>query len=105
MPHGIQKAVLRVLESGEVRRGGATSGRPTGFRLVTATHRNLESLVARGIFREDLYYHINVFQILLPPLRERAEDILLLAHHFMERYSRRYGKRLRGTAPEVLECL
>lgn len=105
MPASIQKALLRVLETGEVRPVGCNQGRAVDFRLITATHRNLENLVAMGLFREDLYYRINVFRIALPPLRERPQDVPLLASFFMERASRRYGKKLRGIAREALECL
>ncbi len=104
MPSGIQKALLRVIETGEVRPVGANHGRPADFRLITATHRNLEEMVAAGTFREDLYYRINVFRIALPPLRERPEDIELLAYHFMNRAGLRYGKKLQGIRQEVLDC-
>lgn len=104
MPSGIQRALLRVIETGEVRPVGANRGHPTEFRLITATHRNLEEMVAAGTFREDLYYRINVFRIHLPPLRERPEDIELLAYHFMHRAARRYGKKLQGIRQDVLDC-
>ncbi len=105
MPPGIQKALLRVIETGEVRPVGATRGRPADFRLITATHRNLEAMVAAATFREDLYYRINVFRIHLPPLRERPEDIEVLAYHFMHRAVLRYGRKLRGIHQDVLHCL
>jgi transcriptional regulator with PAS, ATPase and Fis domain len=74
-------------------------------RVVAATNRNLEELVKEGRFREDLYYRINVFKLLLPPLRNRKEDIPLLCEHFIRKYNRLIGKDIQGISPEALHVL
>jgi DNA-binding NtrC family response regulator len=74
-------------------------------RVIAATHRDLPKLVKAGKFREDLFYRLNVINVPLPPLRERAEDIPLLAHHFLRRYAERLGKKVRSLAPEALDLL
>ncbi len=79
LPLPIQVKLLRVLEDGVIRRVGDNQERHVDFRLVVATHRNLETLIEEGLFREDLYYRVNVLNVKVPPLRERPEDILLLA--------------------------
>ena len=95
MPLVTQVKLLRTLESNEVRRLGETSARLVDVRVVAATHRDLQGLAAEGRFREDLYYRLNVVQIDLPPLRERREDIGLLASYFLDRIARREGRALR----------
>ena len=94
MPLPSQIKLLRTLESNEVRRLGETSARLVDVRVVAATHRDLQRLAAEGRFREDLYYRLNVVQIDLPPLRERREDIGLLASYFLDRLARREGRTL-----------
>jgi two-component system response regulator HydG len=101
MPHGTQVKLLRTLENNEVRRLGENVPRLVDVRVVAATHRDLQSLVAEGRFRGDLYYRLNVVQIEMPPLRERAGDIGLLASYFLDRASRRTGRKLLRFTPEA----
>jgi DNA-binding NtrC family response regulator len=92
MPHSVQVKLLRVLQSREVERLGGTQPVPVNFRLICATHRNLERFVAEGKFREDLYYRINVFPVHVLPLRERVSDIAPLAYHFLRRARGKLGR-------------
>lgn len=101
----MQIDLLRVLETKRFTRLGGNQEIASDFRLVCATHQNLEKLVEEGEFREDLYYRINVFSVHLPPLRERREDILPLAEHFIEKYARAMGKPGKEIAPEAQELL
>ena len=101
----LQVRLLRVLQEKEVQRLGGTRRVPTDFRLVAATNRRLEEEVKAGRFREDLFYRVNVMDVAMPPLRERREDIPLLAAFFLERFARREGKALRGIAGAALERL
>jgi DNA-binding NtrC family response regulator len=102
LPLPLQAKLLRVLQSQEFRRIGDDQDRRVDVRIVTATNRDLDQLVAHGSFRQDLYYRINVFPMRLPPLRERPEDITLLVHHFVNKYRARLGKPLDGVAPAAL---
>jgi transcriptional regulator with PAS, ATPase and Fis domain len=95
MPLTSQAKLLRTLESNEVRRLGETAVRLVDVRVIAATHRDLQRMAAEGRFREDLYYRLNVVQIDLPPLRERREDIGLLASYFLDRIARREKRPLR----------
>ena len=95
MPLTSQVKLLRTLESNEVRRLGETTSRLVDVRVIAATHRDLQRMAAEGRFREDLYYRLNVVQIDLPPLRERRDDIGLLASYFLDRIARREGRTLR----------
>ena len=97
----MQVDLLRVLETHTFSRLGGNKEVHSDFRLVCATNRNLERLVEEGRFREDLYYRIKVFSLELPPLRERAEDILPLARHFVSRFAQSMGKPVKGFAPEA----
>jgi two-component system response regulator GlrR len=105
MPLPLQVKLLRVLQEGEVRPVGATETRAVDVRILSATHRNLEEAIAEGGFREDLYYRLNVVSLTLPPLRERREDIPLLAQHFLTALTKKYGRRIRGFAPDALDML
>ena len=105
MPIGLQVKLLRVLESDEVRRVGENVPQPVDARVIAATSRDLAREVEEGRFREDLYYRLNVLHISIPPLRERAEDIPLLAAHFLERFNRKFGKNVTEVLPPVLEAL
>lgn len=99
----LQASLLRVLETGMVRPVGQVSEIRVNVRLICATNRGLEKMVSEGSFRRDLYYRVNQHCITLPPLRERGEDILLLAHHFLEKAKSAYpGKNLAGFHPESL---
>lgn len=91
IPRGIQVKLLRVLQERTLVRVGGTRTLACDFRLIAATNRDLATEVAVGRFREDLYYRLNVLPLILPPLRERSEDILLLAQHFLNRYAAKYG--------------
>jgi two-component system NtrC family response regulator len=93
LPKAMQAKLLRVLESGEIRRVGESKAFHVDVRVVCATHRNLEEMVAAGEFREDLMFRINTFEIHLPPLRDRIEDVPLLAAHLLARFRRsRHGE-------------
>ena len=102
---GLQAKLLRVLQEKEVRRVGGNESFRVDVRLVAATNRNLAEEVAEQRFREDLYYRVNVVTITLPPLRERASDIPLLATHFLAKYSGLAGGRVKEVAREAMEVL
>jgi len=105
MPLSLQSKLLRVLQEGEIRAIGATQEKRVNVRIVAATNRNLEKEVAEGRFREDLYYRLKVFPIRVPPLRERREDIPLLAEHFLKRYSTELAKPAAGYSQQTMELL
>ncbi len=105
LPVSLQVKLLRALQEGEVRPVGDNASRSVDVRLVAATARDLESDVAEGKFRADLYYRINVVRIHLPALRERSEDIPELVRHFIERFNRRLGMRVTGAAPAAMRAL
>jgi len=94
LPPQIQARLLRVLEHREIERVGGTKTIPVDIRVIVATHRNLENMVQSGKFREDLFYRFNVCPIVIPPLRERKEDIPALVHYFVERKSKEMGLHL-----------
>jgi len=103
LPLESQSKLLRVLQEKEIERIGGRVTIKTDVRIIAATNRNLEKEVAEGRFRLDLFYRINVFPIVMPPLRERREDIPDLASHFLNIYARKTGKIVRGIAPQVVE--
>jgi DNA-binding NtrC family response regulator len=105
MPQALQVKLLRALQEREVQPLGATKPVPFDARLVSATNRNLEEEIAGHRFRDDLYYRISVFNLTLPPLRERREDIPLLARHFIAKYSRELGVQTRTLSDEALQAL
>jgi transcriptional regulator with GAF, ATPase, and Fis domain len=104
IPLPLQPKLLRVLQEKEFERLGSGKTHRVNIRLVAATHRNLSELVAQGQFRSDLYYRLNVFPIVLPPLRERQEDIALLVSHFVEVFSRGMGKQISSIPKETLDA-
>jgi transcriptional regulator with PAS, ATPase and Fis domain len=101
----LQSKLLRVLEDRAVTRIGGQNAKKIDFRLIAATHEDLEEMVRAGRFREDLYYRINVVPIALPPLRERAGDIPLLMDHFLRIYCTQNGIPLKRLDPEVVQIL
>jgi PAS domain S-box-containing protein len=105
LPLETQVKLLRVLQEREFERVGGSDTVRVDVRVVAATNRNLPELVARGRFREDLYYRLAVFPVTLPPLRERAADVPLLVHSFLRRFAREAGKRIIDVAPEAMERL
>jgi two-component system, NtrC family, response regulator PilR len=101
----MQVKLLRVLQERKFRRLGGTDEIDADIRIIAATNRDLPRMIADGRFREDLFYRINVIPVVLPPLRERPEDIPLLADHFLARFCDLMGRTLEGFAPEAVRCL
>jgi DNA-binding NtrC family response regulator len=105
MPVPLQAKLLRVLQEGAVRAVGALEERPIDVRVIAATHRDLEALVRKNVFREDLYHRIFVFPITIPPLRDRIDDVPLLAEHFAALVAEQNGWKHRSFPPEALDQL
>jgi len=105
MSLNIQVKLLRVLERMTFKRVGGTKDIHVSVRIISATNRDLEELVRRGQFREDLYYRLKVIPIKMPPLRERREDIIPLAKHFLDQFNRAFGKNFRDISPEAQKVL
>ena len=103
-PH-VQVKLLRALQDGEIERLGGTKTIQVDCRIVAATNRDLVEAVRRERFREDLYYRLNVITIDLPPLRERLDDVALLAHRFLDIYAKKNDKKVDGVTPNALELL
>src|SRR5476649_2478505 len=101
----LQAKLLRAIQEGEIERVGGTHPIKTDFRLIAATNVELEKAVKEGTFREDLYYRLNVIPIKLPPLRERSDDIPLLAEFFLRRYNTRFRKRILGVTDSTMKVL
>jgi DNA-binding NtrC family response regulator len=105
MPLSLQGKLLRVLQEGEVRRLGSTKPARVDVRIVTATNKKADALVAQGIIREDLFYRLNVVRISIPPLRQRPDDICPLAQHFLEIYARKVRKEIKGFTPDAVTVM
>lgn len=105
MPLSLQVKLLRAVETGEIERIGGTKPIPVDIRIIAATHCKLVQSVESGSFRQDLYYRLNTVSIALPPLRERPEDIRVLAKHFVEKHSGTFAKRVVKVIPETFTCL
>jgi len=105
MPVGLQAKLLRFLDSGEFRRVGGNKAMRVDVRLITATNKDLPEMIKAGTFREDLYYRLNVITVVIPPLRERKEDIPDLARYFMKKYSAKLSKAVADFTAEALDLL
>lgn len=105
LPLDLQAKLLRVLQEGEFERVGGTKTLKVDVRIIAATNRDLKALIGKGTFREDLYYRLNVFPIVNPPLRERKDDVEVLVPYFMKKYSEKTGKHFKNIAQSLLESL
>jgi transcriptional regulator with GAF, ATPase, and Fis domain len=105
MPASLQVKLLRALQDRAVTRVGEAHPEPVDIRVIAATNRVLEDEIKRGTFREDLYYRLNVVAIRLPPLRERMEDVPVIAKFFLQKYGREFGSRVRGFTPAAILAL
>lgn len=105
IPLSVQVKLLRVLEERKIQRVGENKSIPIDVRIITATNRNLEEMIAAGQFREDLFFRINVFPLTCPPLRERRDDITLLIQHFITIHGEKTGKDILGFTPEAMRLM
>jgi DNA-binding NtrC family response regulator len=105
LPLDIQVKLLRALQEGEIDPVGSRKPVKVDIRLISATNRDMIKMVKEGTFREDLYYRLNVFPILVPPLRDRIEDIPSLVEHFIVRFAAEEGRKVRGITPQAVEML
>jgi len=105
MPLEMQSKLLRILQDGRVRPVGANRERELDVRIITATNRDLHEEVAKGVFRQDLFYRLETFMLHVPPLRERGDDVELLSADFINHYSLRLQREIRGIRPEALKTL
>jgi two-component system response regulator HydG len=105
IPLDVQAKLLRALQERRVRPLGATEERDVDVRLLAATNKSLENEVSAGRFRKDLYYRVHVVEVTVPPLRDRDDDVLLIAHHFIGQMAARAGKSLVGLSPEASDAL
>jgi transcriptional regulator with PAS, ATPase and Fis domain len=105
MDLAIQAKILRVLQEHQIRRVGGLDTIPVDVRLIAATNRDLDDAVKAGRFRQDLYYRLNVVPLILPPLRDRPDDIEALANHFIQKLNPELGREIQGVSPEALVVL
>lgn len=105
LPLQMQVKLLRVIQEGTFKRVGSTEDVQVDVRIISATNKNLENEVKAGNFREDLFYRLNVIQIQSPPLRERKEDIVMLATHFLEKFSKTLNSQVKGISKEAMEVI
>jgi len=105
LPLTIQVKLLRAIQERVIRRVGGTEDMKVDVRIIAATNRDLEEMVKEGTFRQDLYYRLNVINITTPPLRDRPDDIPLLAAHFLKKYNERLGKSIQGISDEAMDML
>src|SRR5205823_4084555 len=105
LPLGLQTKFLRVLEERRFERVGGQKAIEVDVRVVAATNRDLAEMVRRGQFREDLFYRLSVIHVDVPPLRERLDDVPLLADHFLQRYRQQAARRITGFSPDALAAM
>ena len=105
IPLSVQVKLLRVLEEKMIQRVGTNTSIPIDVRIITATNKNLEKLIAQGIFREDLLFRINVFPLTCPPLRQRKDDITLIIQHFITLHAEKTGKNILGFTPKAMRLM
>lgn len=105
IPLSTQVKLLRVIQQREIERVGSLKPVKVDVRIVCATNRNLEDMISKGLFREDLYYRINVFPLYLPSLRERVNDIPVLANHFIEKFNKRHGRNIKRITSMAIDML
>ncbi len=105
LPLSVQSSLLRVLEDRTVTPVGDTKSRPVDLRIIAASNRDLDGMVSRGEFREDVLYRLNVVKLELPPLRQRIEDIPLLVHHFLRRYTKQLNKQVLGVSNAAMRAM
>jgi formate hydrogenlyase transcriptional activator len=103
IPLELQAKLLRVLQEQEFERLGSTRTQKVDVRVIAATHRDLKQMVEDGQFRSDLFYRLHVFPLLVPPLRERREDIALLARHYVEKYATRMNRRIESIPSQAMD--
>ncbi|MEZ7893015.1 MAG: sigma-54 dependent transcriptional regulator [Candidatus Wallbacteria bacterium] len=105
IPLSLQPKLLRVLQEKEILRIGGNIPKKVDFRIISASNKNLKILVQKGLFREDLYYRLNIIELNMPPLRERREDIMPLINHFVKLFAEKYHKKIMGFEKSAIECL
>ncbi len=105
MPPALQVKILRALQERAITRVGDTRSEPVDIRIVAATNKVLEDEIREGTFREDLYYRLNVVSIPLPPLRERGEDLVVIAKYFLQKYAKEFGSKVRGFTPAAVVAM